>query len=238
MGSVGAGATRLLMIDDDEKLVALTRDYLETHGFEVAAAHDGEAGVAAALSTRPDLVILDLMLPGIDGLEVCRRVRRASRVPILMLTARGDETDRIVGLEMGADDYLPKPFNARELLARIRAILRRSEADEPPSDTPLLRVGPLTVDAGSRTVTVRGEPVELTTAEFEILHALAASAGRVLSREQLLARVHGEGWAAEERAVDVHVSRIRQKIGDDPRRPALLKTVRGVGYQLVRGEPR
>ncbi len=229
--------TRLLMIDDDEKIVALTREYLEPHGFELAAAHDGNDGVAAALSAPPALVILDLMLPGADGLEVCRRLRQSSRVPILMLTARGDETDRIVGLEMGADDYLPKPFNPRELLARIRAVLRRSGGEAPAAAAPVLRAGPLTVDAGARTVTVGGRPVDLTTAEFDILHALAASAGRVLSRDQLLQQVHGEGWAAYDRSVDVHVSRIRQKIEDDPRRPALLKTVRGVGYQLVRAEP-
>jgi len=225
------------MIDDDEKLVSLTREYLESHGFELAAAHDGNAGVEAALSTKPDLVILDLMLPGKDGLEVCRHLRQSSRVPILMLTARGDETDRIVGLEMGADDYLSKPFNARELLARIRAILRRSEGDTSTEESSILRAGSLAVDIGSREVTLRGQRVELTTAEFDILHALASSAGRVLSREQLLQRVHGEGWAAYDRSVDVHISRIRQKIEDDPRRPVLLKTVRGVGYQLVRTEP-
>ena len=173
------------MIDDDEKLVSLMREYLESHGFEVAAAHDGNLGVEAALSTAPDLVILDLMLPGMDGLEVCRRVRQSSRVPILMLTARGDETDRIVGLEMGADDYLPKPFNARELLARIRAILRRSDGEEGAEESQRsCRPGRL-VDIGSRMVTLRGQQVDLTTAEFDILHALASSAGRVLSRDQL-----------------------------------------------------
>ena len=228
--------SRLLMIDDDEKLVALTRDYLESHGFEVAAAHDGKAGVEAALSSEPALVILDLMLPGIDGLEVCRRVRQSSRVPILILTAKGDETERIIGLEMGADDYLPKPFNPRELLARIRAILRRSEDEEAAPVSSVVRLGPLVVDIGSRAVSVRGQQVDVTTAEFDILHALASNAGRVLSRDQLLQNVHGENWAAYDRTVDVHVSRIRQKIEEDPRRPALLKTVRGVGYQLVRAE--
>jgi DNA-binding response OmpR family regulator len=230
--------TRLLMIDDDEKLVSLMREYLEPHGFEVAAAHDGDAGVEAALATKPALVILDLMLPGMNGLEVCRCVRQTSRVPILMLTARGEDTDRIVGLEMGADDYLPKPFNARELLARIRAILRRSENDGAALETPsILRAGALMIDIGSREVEVRGQRVDLTTAEFDILHALAASAGRVLSRDQLLQTLHGRDWAAYDRSVDVHISRIRQKIEDDPKRPALLKTVRGVGYQLVRTEP-
>ncbi len=229
---------RLLMIDDDEKFVGLMREYLETQGYQVAAVHDGAAGIEAALSTNPELVILDLMLPGMDGLEVCRRVRQSSRVPILMLTARGDETDRIVGLEMGADDYLPKPFNPRELLARIRAVLRRGEGHDVGGVRSILEAGPLTVDIGSRTVTVRGEPADLTTAEFDILHALVANAGRVLSREQLLQTVHGPGWAAYDRSIDVHISRIRQKIGDDPKRPALLKTVRGVGYQLARTESR
>jgi DNA-binding response OmpR family regulator len=230
---------RLLMIDDDEKLVALVREYLEPEGFEVDAAHDGAAGLAAAGASAPALVILDLMLPGIDGLEVCRRLRRSSRVPILMLTARGDETDRIVGLEIGADDYLPKPFNPRELLARIRAILRRSRAAEPSAGDgrpEVLRAGPLVVDPGARSVTVDGRRVELTTAEFDLLHALAESAGRVLSRDQLLQRVHGPGWSAYDRTVDVHVSRIRHKIEDDPRRPARLKTVRGVGYLLSPGD--
>lgn len=230
---------RLLMIDDDVKLVALVREYLAPQGFELDAMHDGPSGLAAvrasSLAQPPALVILDLMLPGLDGLEVCRQIRKESRVPVLMLTARGDETDRIVGLELGADDYLPKPFNPRELLARIRAILRRSEGAAPEPSGPLV-VGPLAIDLAARTVTLRGRPVELTTAELDLLHALAASAGRVLSREQLLERVHGTGWAAYDRSVDVHVSRIRQKIEDDPRRPRLLKTLRGVGYQLCPAE--
>jgi len=241
MGNVGAriradGDRRLLMIDDDEKLVALTREYLESHGFELAVAHDGKSGVEAALSTEPALIILDLMLPGIDGLEVCRRVRQSSRVPILMLTAKGDETDRIVGLELGADDYLPKPFNARELLARIRAILRRSEGGSSDADPAVLRAGPLVLDSGSRVVTVNGREIDMTTAEFDLLHALVANAGRVLSREQLLRQVHGEGWAAYDRSIDVHISRIRQKIEEDPKRPVLLKTVRGAGYQLAQSD--
>ena len=156
--------SRLLMIDDDEKLVALTREYLESHGFEVVAAHDGHAGVEAVRATEPALVILDLMLPGIDGLEVCRRLRQWSRVPILILTAKGDETERVVGLEMGADDYLSKPFNARELLARIRAILRRSDDDEKAAGASVVRVGPLVVDLGSRAVSVRGQQVDMNTA--------------------------------------------------------------------------
>ena len=225
--------TRLLMVDDDGKLVELVREYLEPQGFEVAAAFDGPSGLAAVAATPPSLVILDLMLPGLDGLEVCRRLRTTSSVPVLMLTARGDETDRIVGLEVGADDYLPKPFNPRELLARIRAILRRAEspAGAPTTATGLV-VGELEIDPGTRRVVLAGSTLELTTAEFDILHALARNAGRVVSRDRLLEEVHGPGWAAYERSVDVHVSRIRQKLETDPRHPRWLKTVRGVGYQL------
>jgi DNA-binding response OmpR family regulator len=229
---------RLLMIDDDEKLVSLVRKYLEPHGFEVENAYDGEAGLATACEREPALVILDLMLPGLDGLEVCRRLREQSRVPVLMLTASGDETDRIVGLELGADDYLPKPFNPRELLARIRAILRRSQdfSTGGSVSATTIRVGPLAVDPATRAVSVAGKEVSLTTTEFDLLHTLAASAGRVLSREQLMDRVYGAEWQAYDRSIDVHISRIRHKIGDDPRRPRLLKTVRGIGYQLARLE--
>ena len=229
--------TRILMIDDDEQLVALVREYLASAGFQVEGAGDGPAGLAAIRRAAPDLVLLDLMLPGLDGLEVCRRLRQTSRVPVLMLTARGDATDRVVGLELGADDYLPKPFEPRELLARIRAVLRRSgETPEAAPATPLV-VGSLVVHPAARRVTVDGREVELTTAEFELLHALAAGAGRVLSRDQLLERVHGGAVEGYDRSVDVHMSRLRAKLGDDPRRPRLLKTVRGVGYQLARPEP-
>ncbi len=222
------------MIDDDEKLVALVQEYLEPQGFELVVAHDGQLGLELVAAQDPALVILDLMLPSIDGLEICRRIRQTSQVPILMLTARGDDTDRIVGLELGADDYLAKPFNPRELLARLRAILRRSaNAGAAPVQEPL-RVGTLTVDPASRRVELAGREIDLTTAEFDLLRALAAHAGQVLSRDRLLQEVHGSGWSAYDRSVDVHVSRIRQKIGDDPKRPALLKTVRGVGYQLSR----
>lgn len=237
--------TRLLMIDDDEKLVALVGEYLHPQGFELAVAHDGHQGLAAAQTGESALVILDLMLPGLDGLEVCRRLRQTSRVPVLMLTARGDETERIVGLEMGADDYLPKPFSPRELLARVRAILRRTEGAGEAGrrsvgdDAGVARVvaGPLVIDPGARRVTLGDRTVELTTAEFDLLHALARCAGRVLSRDELLQQVHGPGWAAYSRSVDVHISRLRQKIEQDARQPVLLKTVRGVGYMLCRLEP-
>lgn len=227
---------QLLMIDDDRELVALMDEYLSREGFELMAAHDGPSGLAAATARAPDLVILDLMLPGLDGLEVCRRLRSSSQVPILMLTARGDETDRIVGLEIGADDYLPKPFNPRELLARIRAILRRLAGPTMAlGESAALTVGPLLIDPGARSVTAHGRSVELTSAEFDLLLTLAESAGRVLSREQILERLHGPGWAAYDRSIDVHVSRLRHKIERRPKRPELLKTVRGAGYQLSRG---
>ncbi|ANM31714.1 CpxR [Acidobacteria bacterium Mor1] len=228
--------TRLLMIDDDEKLVALMEEYLAGHGFQVESAGDGETGLAAALAQPPELVILDLMLPGLDGLEVCRRLRQSSSVPVLMLTARGEDTERIVGLELGADDYLAKPFNTRELLARIRAILRRARPEPGEAATERIQVGSLTVDSGTRSVSLHGNPVELTSTEFDLLRALARNRGMVLSREQLLEQMHGPNWAAYDRSIDVHISRLRQKIERDPRHPELLKTVRGAGYQLVRGD--
>jgi len=225
---------RLLMIDDDEKLLSLVREYLSPHGLEVRGTHDGPSGLAALRACEPALVILDLMLPGMDGLEVCRRIRERSRVPVLMLTARGDEADRVVGLEMGADDYLAKPFSPRELLARIRAILRRAETEIRPACPERVRVGDLVVDPGARTATLAGAELELTTGEFDLLYVLAQNAGLVLTRDQLLERLHGAEGSAFDRAIDVQVSRIRQKIERDPRRPALLKTVRGVGYQFAR----
>jgi DNA-binding response OmpR family regulator len=232
-----SGMPAVLIIDDDERLVALLREYLGPHGFETRAAHDGPAGLEAVAGRPPDLVVLDVMLPGLDGFEVCRRIRATSAVPIIMLTARGEETDRIVGLELGADDYLPKPFNPRELLARIKAILRRVEAraDEPAGER--IVVGPVSLDVGARTVEVRGAPVELTTAEFDLLRVLMAAAGRVLSRDQLMESLHGTSWSYFDRSIDVHVSRIRQKIEESPRRPRLLRTIRGVGYQFARPVP-
>lgn len=230
---------KLLMIDDDEKLVDLVRDYLEPHGFNLLAEYDGHEGIARWRADHPELIILDLMLPGIDGLEVCRSIRAESDVPIVMLTARGEETDRIVGLELGADDYLPKPFNPRELLARIKAILRRlnaTTADDSTVDNTRLVVGPVTLDAGTREVFVRKEEVTLTTAEFDILQILLRAAGRVLSRDQLMQELHGTAWSYYDRSIDVHISRIRQKIEENPKHPVLLKTVRGVGYQFIRSE--
>lgn len=223
----------LLVIDDDERLRSLVAEYLGNRDFEVLTAEDGSRGLEV-LAGRGDiaLVILDIMMPGMDGLEVCREIRKSSSVPVIMLTARGDETDRIVGLELGADDYLPKPFNPRELLARIQAVLRRVGSD--PETTTVLRAGPLEVDPDRRSVILHGEPVEMTTTEFEILRTLVAQAGRVIPRERLMELARGAEYASFDRSVDVHVSHIRRKLGDDPRRPTFVKTVRGVGYTIPR----
>ncbi len=222
----------LLVIDDDARLRALLAEYLGGRGYEVDVAADGAAGLERVRAGGVDLLVLDVMMPGMDGFEVVRALRAFSRVPVIMLTARDDAMDRIVGLELGADDYLPKPFNPRELLARIQAVLRRSDA--PPERGGLLWAGPLCVDPDRRAVTLRGEPVELTTTEFEILRTLVGNAGRVIPRERLMELARGDDWASFERSVDVHVSHLRRKLGDDPRSPVLIKTVRGVGYMVPR----
>lgn len=222
----------VLLVDDDPRLVTLLEEYLRSRGYEVHSARDGEAGLTQLRAGSFDLVILDIMLPGKDGLEICRDIRAFSQVPIIMLTARGEETDRIVGLELGADDYLPKPFNPRELLARIRAVLRRGGQGPLADEAPLESQG-IRVDPSRREVLVQGQPVELTTTEFDILKVLVASAGRVVARERLMELARGPDWASFERSVDVHVSHLRRKIGDDPRQPRLIKTIRGVGYMLV-----
>jgi two-component system OmpR family response regulator len=197
---------------------------------EVAA--DGQRGLQEALRGRWDVVLLDLMLPGLGGLEVCRALRARSDVPIIVLTARGEEADRVMGLELGADDYLAKPFSPRELLARIRAVTRRAKGRAGPQLKPV-KVGALVIDPSARSVTLRGRPVELTAYEFALLQALAERAGRVLSREQLMEFATGSAEESFDRSVDVHVSRLRHKLGDDPKRPRLLKTVRGAGYVLA-----
>lgn len=224
----------ILIVDDDAEIRALLGRYLEKSGLRATAVADGRA-MWQALDAAPfDLIVLDLMLPGDDGLTLCRNLRARSDIPIIMLTARGDETDRIVGLELGADDYLPKPFNPRELLARIQAVLRRSEP-EPPKDKKI-SAGPITVHPERRLATLNGTPLELTTTEFEILRTLVANAGRVIPRERLMELARGADFAAFERAVDVHVSHLRKKLGDDPKSPTLLKTVRGIGYTVPRDE--
>lgn len=228
-----AGTTpAVLVIDDDPGLRELLDEYLSGRGFETRCAASGEDGLEV-LATRPfDLVVLDLTLPDLDGLEVCRRIRVASQVPILMLTARGEETDRIVGLELGADDYLPKPFNPRELVARMHAVLRRSHAST--DGTERLVAGPIVVDPARRGAWMDGRELELTSTEFDILRALVAHAGRVLPRDRLMELARGEDFAAFDRSVDVHVSHIRRKLGDDPKRPHWIKTVRGVGYMVAK----
>ncbi|MEQ8276763.1 MAG: response regulator transcription factor [Deltaproteobacteria bacterium] len=221
---------KILVVDDDERLRSLVAEYLEGRGFAVVTAEDGEDGLARLRGEAVDLVVLDVMMPGLDGFEVVRELRKFSRTPVIMLTARGDEMDRIVGLEIGADDYMPKPFNPRELLARIQAVLRRTDASAAPSS--LLELGALRVDVDRREVHLDGTYVELTTTEFEILRTLAANAGRIIPRERLMELARGDEYASFERSVDVHVSHIRKKLGDDPKNPTYVKTVRGVGYTM------
>jgi len=225
---------RVLLIDDDERLAALLREYLGAAGFEVGVAADAGSGLERLARERFDALLLDVMLPDGDGFELCRRIRSSSDVPILMLTARGEETDRVVGLELGADDYLPKPFSPRELLARLRAVLRRRQPGAAPAERAPLRFGRLEIDREARVVRVDGEERPLTSHQFALLEALAASAGRVLSRDVLMDRVRGHGVDAFDRSIDVHVSRIRAAIEDDPRRPRRILTVRGVGYLFAR----
>ena len=220
---------RILMIEDDESLASMLGEYLHGVGMQVEAAHDAASGLAALARTRPDAVILDVMLPDGDGFEVCRRIRASSDVPVIMLTARGDDADRIVGLELGADDYLPKPFNPRELLARMRAVLRRSDRTRS-SVRDVMRFGRLEIDADSRKVTLGDAPCHLTGYQFDVLYILASNAGRVMSRDQLMDRLRGESLEAFDRSIDVHVSRIRAAIEDDPHHPRRIITVRGAGY--------
>lgn len=218
-----------LLVEDDDKLARLVADYLGGHGVVVNRVADGEQGLREALARRYDVILLDLMLPGRGGLEVCRELRARSDVPVIILTARGEEADRILGLELGADDYLPKPFSPRELLARIRAVVRRARGQAGPA-LRLIEVGELRIDPASRSARMGGVELELTSYEFTLLHVLAERAGRVLSREQLLDLAKGSAEESFDRSIDVHVSRLRQKLGDDARSPRWLKTVRGVGY--------
>jgi len=228
---------RILLVDDDTKLCRLVTDYLRPFGFEVASVHTGPEGLERALEGGYQAVILDCMLPGMDGFEVLRRLRRASAVPVLMLTALGDESDRIVGLELGADDYLPKTFSTRELLARLRAVTRRSAmtaASEPPAPGDMVAVGDLRLDAASRSATAGDRPLALTALEFDLLWQLARAAGRVLSRDQLLDAISGRDYEVFDRSVDVHISALRRKLGDDARSPRYIRTVRSAGYMLLR----
>ena len=224
-------AERLLIIDDDARLAAMVSDYLTAAGFVVERRFTGREGLAALDGAAFDAVILDVMLPDIDGFEVCRTIRTRAETPILMLTARGEEMDRVVGLEIGADDYLAKPFSPRELQARIRAILRRGRGA---ASGAALRFGRLAIDRESRTVRVDGDEKTLTSHQFDLLVALAENAGRVLNRERLLDLVKGEELEAFDRSIDVHISRIRAAIEDDPKRPRRIITVRGAGYVFAK----
>lgn len=221
--------TTVVYIEDDAKLGRLTVKYLEGHGLSVTLVAEPNEGIACVLRERPDVVLLDLMLPGIDGFEVCRRLRERVDTPIIMVTALGEEADRVMGLEGGADDYIAKPFSSRELLARIRAQARRGRGQAGPAQA-LVGAGKLTIDAAMRRATFDGADLALTTYEFDLLRVFAERPGRVLSREQLVELVRGSADEAFDRSIDVHISHLRKKLGDDPRNPRMLKTIRGVGY--------
>ncbi len=226
---------KILVVDDEPKIRRIVASYLADDGYDVAEAHDGETALDL-LTADPDLVVLDVGLPGIDGIEVLRRIRTRSEVPVILLTARAEETDRLIGLSVGADDYVTKPFSPRELVLRVKAILRRAAA-APPGDTDVLAFDGIAVDTAARTVEVDGAPVELTPLEFDLLAALAGSPGRVLSRRQLLDQVWGWDFYGDERVVDVHVRNLRRKLGDDPASPRFVATARGVGYKFVGSAP-
>ena len=222
----------ILIVDDDTRLSAMLSDYLSGNGFLARSAATAHAGLAEIARNPPDAVILDVMLPDLDGFETCRRIRASSDVPVLMLTARGEDTDRIVGLELGADDYLPKPFNPRELLARLKAILRRRVGPVPAGR--VMRFGRLEIDPGSRSARIDGRECAMTGHQFDLLVALAENAGRTLSRDQLMNMVKGADADAFDRSVDVHISRIRAAIEDDPKHPRRIVTVRGTDYVFAR----
>jgi DNA-binding response OmpR family regulator len=225
--------TTVLVVEDDQAIARLVRDYLERAGFRALLAGDGEAALAMARASKPDLVVLDLGLPGRDGLDVTRELRRTSQVPIIVVTARGEESDRIVGLELGADDYVVKPFSPKELVARVRAVLRRGEAR--PTEAGMIRVADVEIDLPRMRVTVGGRPVELTATEFQLLATLAREPGRVFTRGQLLDAVHGVAFESYERAIDAHVKNIRRKIEPAPATPRYVQTVYGVGYRFAEG---
>ncbi|MGQ0508272.1 MAG: response regulator transcription factor [Myxococcaceae bacterium] len=224
---------RVLLIDDDRRLFELLSTYLQQNGVTVTGASDGSSGLTKLDTDVFDAVLLDVMMPGMDGLEVCKRIRAKSRIPILMLTAKGDETDRVVGLELGADDYIAKPFGPRELLARLKAVLRRAQ---PAAVDEQLRVGELVLDVTGREAALLGNRLELTGLEFDILLALARRAGRVVPRDSLMSEAGRSDVTVSERTVDVHISHLRQKLGDDSKVPRLIKTVRGVGYVLAKDD--
>jgi len=220
----------ILVIDDEPKIVKLARDYLEKGGFRVVTAENGVTALAQARHQHPDLVVLDLNLPGVDGLDVCRALRRESDVPIIMLTARVDETDRLIGLELGADDYIPKPFSPRELVARVRAVLRRTRGGiQPPA---VVRAGDLEIDLNAHRVTRGGQVIDMTRIEFKLLAALASNPGQALSREQLVERLHGITYEGYDRSVDSHIKNLRRKLEVDVGDPHYIQTVYGIGYRF------
>jgi two-component system alkaline phosphatase synthesis response regulator PhoP len=221
----------ILVVDDEPEIVRVVRDYLEHSGFTVHVAADGPAALRAARTHPPDLVVLDLGLPGLDGLDVTRALRREGHLPIIMLTARADESDKLVGLELGADDYLTKPFSPKELVARVRAVLRRAEASASPASE--IRAGDLHIDVGRMKVTVAGRDVDLTPTEFQLLTAMARRPGRVFTRSQLLDAVRGVAFESYERAIDTHIKNVRRKLEPDPHAPRYLLTVFGVGYRFA-----
>jgi len=223
--------TTILVIEDEPKIAQVARDYLEHAGMRVVTAQDGRSGLRAVQQEKPDLVVLDLRLPDVDGLDVARILRQGSAVPIVMLTARSEETDKLVGLELGADDYMTKPFSPKELVARVRTILRRTAAAAPRDG--IVRVGDLVVDGPRMRVTAGGRELDLTATEFQLLSTFARAPGRVFTRAQLLDAVHGVAFESYERAIDAHVKNIRHKLEPDPRRPRYLLTVYGVGYKLA-----
>lgn len=227
--------TKVLIIDDDIKLCRLIKDYLGPMGFDVDAAHSGAGGLKKALSGNFHVIILDVMLPEMDGFEILKQLRKESDIPVLMLTALGDETDRIVGLEMGADDYLPKTFSTRELLARLRAVTRRyyHKSDTQLNDEGSIMVGELRIDNASRSARLKGDTLMLTPIEFDLLASLAKAPGRVLTRDQLLDAVAGRDYEVFDRSIDVHISSLRRKLGDKPREPIFIKTVRSAGYMFI-----
>jgi DNA-binding response OmpR family regulator len=232
----GEGSPRILLVDDEPAVQTLLAYPLQKDGYEVVSAVDGREALDRFAEQRFDLVVLDIMLPKIDGIEVCRRLRARSQVPIIMLTAKGDEIDKIVGLEMGADDYITKPFSVREFRSRVRAALRRAEmGGGQPSAEPIL-AGELEIDLERRTVRMRGAPAKLTYVEFEVLAAMASAPGRVFTREGLLGRIWGDSKYRDPRTIDVHIRHLREKLERDPRRPEYLFTVRGVGYRFRDGE--
>jgi len=230
-------STHLLLVDDDVKLCRLVREYLEPLGYQVSSAHTGPDGLELALAVAYDAIILDVMLPGLDGFEVLKRLRAKSNVPVLMLTGLGDEADRIVGLEIGADDYLPKTFSTRELLARLRAVIRRSRItalQKGDARQAVVVVGELQMDPETRVASIGVQPLTLTAVEFDLLLSLARASGRVKTRERLLLEVAERDFEAFDRSIDVHISSIRKKLGDDPKTPHYIQTIRGVGYMMLK----